>query len=78
MELLLVPIGLFFLAAAVGRWWIVPVAAVGIGALAIFLVVNKGWHGNGWSDFGVAFNLIVAALSVAAAVGGLTIRRGLG
>ena len=44
--------------------------------MTVFLIVNDGWYGAGWGDFGVEFNLLVAALSVLGAAAGVALRKG--
>ena len=74
MGLLLLPVAFFLLGLVVGRWWTV-LAAIGVwAAIALFLVVNDGWHGAGWGDFGVLLNVIAAVLTVAGAAAGVGAR----
>jgi hypothetical protein len=37
-----------------------------LGGAAAFLVANNGWYGNGWGDFGIAWNEVVGLLRVLA------------
>jgi hypothetical protein len=62
-------IGLF-----VGRWWALLVPVVLWGGIALFLVINDGWYGAGWGDFGIALNVITAILSVLLAAAGVGLR----
>jgi hypothetical protein len=58
----------------IARWWVVGAALATWIGLAIFLYVNDGWHGAGWGDFGIAFNVIVAAATVLGAALGVGLR----
>lgn len=43
--------------------WKAPLVVVAtLGSIAVFLVINDGWYGAGWGEFGVQGNLIFAAL----------------
>jgi hypothetical protein len=59
----------------VGQWWAIIVPVVVWSANALFLVINGGWHGAGWGDFGIAFNVMAAALSMLLAAVGIALRR---
>jgi len=59
----------------VGRWWALIVPVMLWSAIALFLVINDGWYGAGWGDFGIASNVIAAALSVLLAAVGVALRR---
>jgi hypothetical protein len=73
--LIVIPIVVGFL---VGRWWLL-LALGGIWlAIAIFLVVNDGWHGAGWGDFGIALNVIAALVTFGGAAFGIALRRARG
>ena len=74
MGLLLLPVAFFLLGLVAGRWWTVLAAIVLWGAIALFLVVNDGWYGAGWGDFGTLLNVIAAVLTVAAAAAGVGTR----
>jgi hypothetical protein len=75
MALLLFPAAFCMLGLIIGRWWVV-LAAVGVWAgIALFLVVNDGWHGAGWGDGGILLNVSVAASTVLAAAAGVFARR---
>lgn len=39
------------------------------------LLINGGWHGHGWGEFGVAWNAAVAAMIVIAAALGVAAGR---
>lgn len=69
---------LLFLAlgAAFGTWWFLIAPVVVSAGVTVFLVVNDGWYGAGWGDFGVEFNLLVAVLSVLGAAAGVALRKG--
>ena len=74
MALLLLPVAFLLLGLVAGRWWTV-LAAIGVwGAIALFLVVNDGWEGAGWGDFGILLNVIAAVLTVAGAAAGVGAR----
>ena len=62
-------IGLF-----VGRWWVLLVPVALWAGIALFLVVNDGWYGAGWGDFGIALNVATAILSVLLAAAGVGMR----
>ena len=74
MELFIAPVLVAVLGYAVGRWWIVPVAATCCVGVAVLLVANNGWYGHGWGDFGVGLNVFVGCLTVAAAAVGVAMR----
>lgn len=75
MLLLVLPVGFLLAGLLIGRWWVV-LSAVGTWiALAVYLYVNNGWYGAGWGDFGIAFNVMAAAATVAGAALGVTVRR---
>ena len=59
----------------IGRWRAILVPIVLWAGIAIFLVLNDGWYGDGWGDFGVALNVIAAFLSLLAAAVGVGVRR---
>jgi hypothetical protein len=59
----------------VGRWRFLLVLVGAWIGIAIFLRENNGWRGAGWGDFGIALNVIWAALTIAAAVVGVAVRR---
>ena len=46
-------------------------------AVAMFLVLNNGWYGAGWGDGGIAWNVLVACLTVAGAAAGVAAGRSL-
>ena len=74
-------------------WWALPVAAavlgVGVGwralalpaavwlPTAVYLVLNDGWHGFGWGEFGVLLNVVAAGAAFIAAGAGGIVRLGL-
>ena len=57
-----------------GRWWALLVPVARWAGIALFLVINDGWYGAGWGDFGIAFNVITAILSVLLAAAGVGLR----
>ena len=65
-------IGLF-----VGRWWAILIPVVLWAGIALFLVINGGWYGAGWGDYGIALNVITAILSVLLAAAGVGLRASL-
>ncbi len=69
------PLAFAVLGYAVGRWWVVAIAVATCVGVAVFLVANDGWYGSGWGDFGVAMNVTVGFLTVAAAAAGVASRR---
>ncbi len=71
----LVPLVFVVLGYVIGRWWIVTLAVGTCLGVAVFLVANNGWYGDGWGDFGVALNVIVGCLTVALAAVGVAARR---
>lgn len=71
MSLLLIAIGFSLAALVLGRWWVPILALATWIGIAVFLVANDGWHGAGWGEFGVAWNVLVAILTVAGAVIGV-------
>jgi hypothetical protein len=46
--------------------------------IAVFLILNNGWYGAGWGDFGIELNVVTALLSVAAAAVGVGARHVMG
>lgn len=58
----------FWLGRYLGAWRAAAALGAPLGLTAGFLVINDGWRGHGWGDFGVELNLAVAALMVVAAV----------
>jgi peptidoglycan/LPS O-acetylase OafA/YrhL len=74
MELLYIPLAFLVLGLVVGRWWLTAVSILFCLAVVAFLVANDGWHGNGWGEFGIAWNVIVAVLTVGAAALGVGLR----
>jgi len=72
--LLLIVLGSAVAGFAIGRWigLLVPLG-VWCG-IAIFLVLNNGWYGAGWGDFGIAWNLIAAILSIVATAAAIGLR----
>jgi hypothetical protein len=70
--LIVIPIVVGFL---VGRWWLLLALGVTFLAIAIFLLVNDGWHGAGWGDFGIALNVIAALVIFGGAALGIALRR---
>ena len=53
VELLIAPAVFAVLGYAVGRWWVVILAVATCVGVTVFLVVNNGWYGEGWGDFGL-------------------------
>jgi hypothetical protein len=74
MLLLALPIGFALAGFLIGRWWVVVGAMATWLALALFLYLNNGWRGAGWGDFGIAFNVIIAVVTIAAAALGVGVR----
>jgi hypothetical protein len=72
----LVPIAAALLGIGVGRWWVAFTPLALWGPVAVFLVANDGWHGFGWGDFGIAWNVIAAFASFAGAATGVALRKG--
>jgi hypothetical protein len=58
----------------IGRWRAILVRAVLWATITIFLIVNDGWYGEGWGDFGVALNVIAALISRLATAAGIGVR----
>jgi hypothetical protein len=75
VDLLLFPIAFLVIGVAVGRWWVVAAAVGVVGAVAFFLVLNDGWYGAGWGDFGIALNVVMGALTVVLAVVGVAVSK---
>jgi hypothetical protein len=44
--------GSIALAVIVGRWSFVGITVLLVGSIAAYLVVNDGWYGAGWGEFG--------------------------
>lgn len=74
--LFLFPLLFLALGAAFGAWWFLAAPVVVSAGVTVFLIINDGWYGAGWGDFGVEFNLLVAALSVLGAAAGVALRKG--
>jgi hypothetical protein len=74
VELLLIPLAFLILGLAVGRWWFTVVPILFWVALGGFLLINNGWHGAGWGEFGVAWNVIMAVLTVVTTLSGVALR----
>ena len=75
MELLWIAAACGIAGLLAGRWLALLVPVALWSAIALFLVVNNGWTGDGWGDFGIAFNIVVAILSVALTALGVAARR---
>jgi hypothetical protein len=75
MSLLLIPLGFGLAGLLIGRWLVVALAMLTWIGIALFLLVNDGWYGAGWGDFGIEFNMIVAFLTVLAATVGVLTRK---
>jgi hypothetical protein len=75
--LALIPVTFGIAALVIGRGWVVALAAAVWVGIAVFLIANDGWYGHGWGEFGVAWNAIVAALTLSAAASGVLIRKGI-
>jgi hypothetical protein len=73
--LFLFPFLFLALGAAFGTWWFLIAPVVVSAGVTVFLIVNDGWYGAGWGDFGLEFNLLVAALSVLGAAAGVALRK---
>jgi hypothetical protein len=68
--LFFIPVGFGVLGLVVRKWWVVGLAVVTYIGIAVFLWLNNGWYGAGWGDFGIAFNVFVAGVTVlASAIG---------
>jgi hypothetical protein len=76
--LLALPLAFGAAGVVIGRWWVVLAALATWAGLAIYLVVNDGWYGHGWGEFGIAFHVISALATVAAASLGVGARRLMG
>jgi hypothetical protein len=74
VELLLIALGCAVAGVAIGRWIGLLVPAVIWTVIATFLLLNNGWHGAGWGDFGIAWNVFAAILSVVATAAGIRLR----
>ena len=74
MLLFVLPAAFLVAGLVIGRWWVVAAALATWIGLAMFLYVNDGWHGAGWGDFGIAFNVISAAVTVIGAAVGVGLR----
>jgi hypothetical protein len=62
----LLPLVSFALALATGRWKVILLPGVIWLAATVYLKRNNGWHGFGWGDFGIAFNLLAALTALVA------------
>lgn len=51
------------LALIFGRWSIILLPGLIWLSAAVFLKLNNGWHGFGWGDFGIEWNIVVALAS---------------
>ena len=74
MELLWIVVACGLVGLLIGRWWALLVPVVLWAGIALFLLVNDGWYGAGWGDFGIALNVITAILSVLLAAAGVGLR----
>lgn len=74
MALVILPIAFVVAGVLIGRWWVVAGAVATWIGLAIYLYANNGWHGHGWGDFGVAFNMLSLAATVLGAALGVGVR----
>jgi hypothetical protein len=74
MVLLILPAAFAVAGLVIGRWWVVAAALATWIALAVFLYANNGWHGAGWGEFGIAFNVIAAVATVLGAALGVGLR----
>ncbi len=76
MSLLWIAVACGVVGLLVGTWraLLLPVVLwTGIGA---FLIINDGWYGAGWGDFGIALNIITAIVSVVLTAAGVAVRNG--
>lgn len=74
----LLPLVSLALGLILGRWFVIVLPALIWFAAVVFLKLNNGWHGFGWGDFGIEWNVIVALASLlAVAVGVLSHRAAL-
>ena len=71
----LLPLVLLGLALVVGGWKVMLVPALVWMPTAIYLDVNNGWHGFGWGDSGVLWNVTVALASFLAVGVGVAAHR---
>jgi hypothetical protein len=69
------PLGFAVAGLVLGRWRVVAAAAAAWAGIAGYLVANDGWHGNGWGEFGVRLNVLVALATVAGAALGVALHR---
>ncbi len=74
MILLWIPAACAMLGLVVGRWRVLIVPGVVWSGLAVFLVLNNGFYGHGWGEFGVAWSVLVAGMTFAATAVGVGIR----
>ena len=65
------------LAVVVARWSSVAITVGVVAVITVYLVVNDGWHGAGWGEGGIALNVAVGALAIAAAVLGVALGKSL-
>lgn len=73
-ELLLIVVSCGVAGFLIGRWRALLVPVVLWGGLLLFVVINDGWYGEGWGDFGVAFNILSALLTVLLTAAGVVLR----
>jgi hypothetical protein len=75
VALFLFPVLFLALGAAFGTWRFLIAPVVVSAGVAVFLILNNGWYGAGWGEFGVEANLLAAALSVLGAAAGVALRK---
>jgi hypothetical protein len=75
MLLLILPLGFFIAGLLVGHWAVVFAAVLTWGGIGLYLVINDGWYGSGWGDFGVMFSIASAVGSIGGSALGVAARR---
>jgi hypothetical protein len=75
MTMVLIPVGFSIAALLIGRWWVPLVALVTWIGIAIFVVAKEGRAGLDWGEFGIVWDLLVASLTLAGSVIGVTAHR---
>ena len=76
MEVLAIAVACGLLGLLAGRRWVLGVVIALWAGIAVFLVLNDGWEGNGWGDGGVALTAVAAVLSLLLAAAGVRLRAG--
>ena len=62
-------------ALLIGRWWVPILSGITMIGLAILLVAYEGWEGIDWGEVGLAWNLLLATLTVAGSMIGVSLNR---